>query len=218
MARHLFPQFIENITGRNEGFPESELITLFGFFKSSTGKAKSAVSATRKPYYRTRCRRDGRHGAAKRIEAFTPPEEAIDGGRGSETADQGADWTAAVASLRLLVKPKEPVLSTVLEVFEIFSRARGSRTHHRKLQHESLEEKQRGVAKEEEYCKRRKRWGQIQRVMNRVSFFGFGSRVGRLRLHDTSCYPICSRKGPFTMPQMGFVERTCRRRTSLRLS
>lgn len=150
------------------------MTTLFGFFKSSTGKAKSAVSATRKPYYRTRCRRGGRHGAANRIEAFAPPEGAIDGGCGRETAAEGADWTAAVASLRFLAKPKEPVLSTVLEVFEIFARARRSRTHHRKLQHESLEERKRGVAEEEEYCKRRKRWGQKQRVMNRVSFFGLG--------------------------------------------
>lgn len=150
------------------------MATLFGFFKSSTGKAKSAVSTMRKPHYRKRCRRGGRHGAANKVETFTLPQRAIDEGLGSENATQGADWTAAVASLRLLAKPKEPVLSTVLGVFEIFARARGSRTHHRKLQRESLgEERKTDTVEEQDHCKPRKRWGQKQRAMSMVSFFGF---------------------------------------------
>lgn len=91
--------------------------------------------------------------------------EGSGGGRGSgssaegSAAQQGADWTVAVACLRLLARPKEQVMASALGVFDVFARARGDRAlHARRLEQERLErERQELLAEERERWKRRRR-------------------------------------------------------------
>lgn len=75
------------------------------------------------------------------------------------TAAYGADWVLAVASLRLLVRPKEPAMAAALGVFDVFARARGDRTRHRhRLEQERAEkERQRQLEEERERWKRSRR-------------------------------------------------------------
>lgn len=127
------------------GFPESELIALFGFFRSainppSTGN-RQQLAATKQGY-----------GVRPRS---SPNQTNADRG----TRKYGADWTVAVACLRLLAKQKEPVLSAILGVFEVFALARGDRIRHQRgLEQEKLEKKrQKQMEEERERWKRRRR-------------------------------------------------------------
>lgn len=71
-----------------------------------------------------------------------------------------------MACLRLLAKPKEPVLSAILGVFEVFAIARGDRVRHRRrLEKERLEkERQREMEEERELWKRRRRRQQAMEI------------------------------------------------------
>eukprot|EP00752_Nemacystus_decipiens_P011276 g10020.t3 len=135
-------QFVDHITGNHVGFPESELTTLFGFFRSPT---RDGPPSTNRPPPRTpnNINRKGSGGS---------------GAEGSST-QQGADWTVAVACLRLLVRPKEPVMASALGVFDVFARARGDRAlHARRLEQERLERERQDLLEEErERWKRRRR-------------------------------------------------------------
>ena len=64
-----------------------------------------------------------------------------------------------MACLRLLAKPKEPVLSAILGVFEVFARSAGDRARcARRLEQERVERERKQELKEErERWKRRRR-------------------------------------------------------------
>ena len=81
------------------------------------------------------------------------------GSRDDAGAVHGADWVDAVACLRLLAKPKEPVLSAILGVFEVFARSAGDRARcARRLEQERVERERKQELKEErERWKRRRR-------------------------------------------------------------
>lgn len=142
-------QFIDHITGNHVGFPESELTTLFDFFRSPT---RGVGASTSRPPSRTSPKDISRNGSGR-------GRGSGGGAEGSAAQQQGADWTVAVACLRLLVKPKEPVMASVLGVFDVFARARGDRTRHeRRLEQERLETvRQELLAEERERWKRRRR-------------------------------------------------------------
>lgn len=147
-------KFIDHITGNHEGFPESELITLFGFFRSTTNvPTVTTATSLKKPHDRSRT------GDGVRLREHPR----------SINAAQGADWTVAVACLRLLAKPKEPVLEAILGVFEVFALARGERIRHQqRLVRENREkERQTEMEIEREQWKRRRRREQDNTVATR---------------------------------------------------
>lgn len=152
-------QFTDHITGKHVGFPESELATLFGFFRSAIGVAANARNAVsnRKGNPQGPCTQGGRVSSR----ASQRQHSAVGGGCSGNDGNvaYGADWTVAVACLRLLAKPKEAVLSSILGVFEVFARARGNRiSHQRRLEQEKLErERQKELEEERERWKRRRR-------------------------------------------------------------
>ncbi|CAM9810191.1 unnamed protein product, partial [Ectocarpus fasciculatus] len=160
-------QFVDNITGKHEGFPESELNTLFGFFRGPMAPGPATATAfseeNRDKFPRSQQR--GGVGANSSSRPRTSPGSFARGGNsgsrgGKEKAcTQGADWTMAVACLRLLAKPKEPVKAAVLGVFDVFARARGDRMRHRhRLEQDRLEnERQARLEEERERWKRRRR-------------------------------------------------------------
>lgn len=106
-------QFRDTITGKHVGFPESELNVLCGSFKTVRSGAAP--------------RRDRLYQKPNRVVA-----RPITGSSRSESQDSyGADWTAAVACLRVLACPKESTTSSLMGIFEVFARARGDRLRHR---------------------------------------------------------------------------------------
>ena len=167
-----FRQFVDHITGKHVGFPESELTTLFQFFRSPTEGGGARASSSRPSSRRSRnniARKGGDAGGG--------------GGGGESSPAQGADWTVAVACLRLLARPKEPVMASALAVFEVFARARGDRARHaRRLEQERLEgERQRQLEEERERWKRRRRREQERGIVP-------SSEVGQgVRLFETDC-------------------------------
>lgn len=137
-------QFIDHITGNHVGFPESELIALFGFFRSSTNVPAVATAISLKQTHQS-----GHTGGSVRLCKYPRSMNLV----------QGADWTVAVACLRLLAKPKEPVLEAILGVFEVFALARGERIRHqqRLVREKKEKEVQREMEIEREQWKRRRR-------------------------------------------------------------
>ncbi|CAM9635157.1 unnamed protein product, partial [Hapterophycus canaliculatus] len=161
-------QFVDHITGKHEGFPESELTSLFGFFMSPMrpGSITTATaSSKRNPQELPRSQQPGgvglKNGKSSRLELS---DHASRGGGGSGvcaggSAAQGADWTLAVACLRLLARPKEPVMEALLGVFDVFARARGDRARHRLRMEQDRVEKERQMQLEDE----RERWKRRRR-------------------------------------------------------
>lgn len=137
-------QFIDHITGNHVGFPESELTTLFEFFR---GPMRGVGASSRRPPSRASPNNIARNGSGS-------------GGKAESSASQqGADWTVAVACLRLLARPKESVMTSIVGVFDVFARARGDRARHaRHQEQERLErERQELLAEERERWKRKRR-------------------------------------------------------------
>ncbi|CAM9905961.1 unnamed protein product [Ectocarpus sp. 12 AP-2014] len=159
-------QFVENITGKHEGFPESELNTLFGFFGGPMAPGPATAIAFSEEN-RNKCPQSQQRGGVetKSSRPRTSPgsfgRAGKSGGRGGKEKEraQGADWAMAVACLRLLAKPQEPVKAAVLGVFDVFARARGDRMRHRhRLEKDRLEkERQAQLEEERERWKRRRR-------------------------------------------------------------
>lgn len=148
-----FDQFVDHVTGKHVGFPESELTTLFEFFRKPM-TAPGSAAATASSAKETRQSQQRRNGASNTGLASRPSLKMK-----NATAAYGADWVLAVASLRLLARPKEPVMAAALGVFDVFARARGDRTRHRhRLEQERAEkEMQRQLEEERERWKRRRR-------------------------------------------------------------
>lgn len=140
-------QFVDHITGKHVGFPESELTTLFEFFRSpmAPGSAGADASPSKKPSDFPQ----KRYGASISPTSQTALKNTV----------YGADWVLALASLRLLARPKEPAMAAALGVFGVFARARGYRARHRhRLEQERAEkEMQRQLEEERERWKRRRR-------------------------------------------------------------
>lgn len=173
-------QFTTHITGKHVGFPQSELTTLFTFFQRTQRTARVHTST---PATITASSRESHKGPVtqgRQAKTRTPPSRRVGircgiGGSGSgggssrsdASAGPGADWVDAVACLRLLAKPKEPVLSAILGVFEVFARSAGDRARcARRLEHERVEkERQRELKEERERWKRRRRREQEGRGM-----------------------------------------------------
>lgn len=99
------------------GFPESELAILFDFFVTSMNGKSRLLRGT-----------DGPTTALSK-NAGIPRSR-----REMRETTHGAEWIAAVACLRLLARPKESVMKSLLAVFEVFARARGDRVRHRRRQ------------------------------------------------------------------------------------
>lgn len=129
------------------GFPESELTVLFGFFRTAWSTS-----------VRNQGNRKHEPGPGK-LRAIPPGSTSAKEGAASGGDTHGADWTVAVACLRLLARPKESVLSAILGVFEVFARARGGRIRHRKR----LERERKGKEKEKELEEERERWKRRRR-------------------------------------------------------
>lgn len=119
-----------------------------------TPPGSAAATATAPSTKETRQSQQKRHGAST-----TGPASRTSLKKKNATAAYGADWVLAVASLRLLARPKEPVMAAALEVFDVFARARGDRTRHRhRLEQERAErEMQKQLEEERERWKRRRR-------------------------------------------------------------
>ncbi|CBJ31437.1 hypothetical protein Esi_0256_0006 [Ectocarpus siliculosus] len=159
-------QFVDNITGKHEGFPESELNTLFGFFRRPMAPGPATATTfseeNRDKFPQSQQRGGvGTNNSRPRTSPGNFGRAGKSGSRGGKEKDgaQGADWTMAVACLRLLAKPKEPVKAAVLGVFDVFARARGDRMRHRhRLEQERLEkERQAQLEEERERWKRRRK-------------------------------------------------------------
>lgn len=162
-------QFVDHITGKHEGFPESELATLFDFFASpmapgsTTTTSASSKKSSHGPPGATQpgdSAEQKRDPSCRRLSNKVSRGGAGSGGGGVRASSaQGADWTLAVACLRLLARPKEPVMEAVLGVFDVLSRARGDRARHRRRLEQERVEKERQVelGEERERWKRRRR-------------------------------------------------------------
>ncbi|CAM9989688.1 unnamed protein product [Scytosiphon promiscuus] len=162
-------QFVDHITGKHEGFPESELTTLFGFFMSpmppgltttTTGPAKEIARRLPRSQQPGGVESKNRKTRRRRTTHHVGKTDAGRGGGGTgRSPEQGADWTLAVACLRLLARPKESVMEAVLGVFDVFARARGSRARHRRRFEQERVEKERQARLEDE----RERWKRRRR-------------------------------------------------------
>lgn len=152
-------QFMDTITSKHVGFPESELTILFGFFRtpmpspcsSSLSSSSNSAAATASSTTAT--------GRGRRARRRLGSGRASDSGTGA----YGADWTVAVACLWLLARPKGPVLSAIRGVFEVFARAAADRVCHRQRLGQERRQKEREMKLEAERERwKRRRWREAE--------------------------------------------------------